>query len=271
MAVVGFEADQVRRTPQGDVSVPITVAYNHHYGARLIGKGSSMKKVRRSETTDHRAMHPGPDPGWAEIPVEHTPSLSGQPTSMVFGYSNGSTSSLYCRLVIAWTIAITTKITLTTNHISSGGEFRKTYHGLVPPFAQLVDSPVQVHCTPMQIDTVGSAQSGLGLGLGTESNHPFKANRSLTIGHISRIQFFLPHTHIIPLHRHKPHTNPHLSLAVEQRGDERHRGKIRCGSGAQTRSCSNHRPRCHLLWPAGVSVDHAHPQAAHRWRMERLI
>lgn len=92
MAVVGFEADQVRRTPQGDVSVPITVAYNHHYGARLIGKGSSMKKVRRSETTDHRAMHPGPDPGWAEIPVEHTPSLSGQPTSMVFGYSNGSTS-----------------------------------------------------------------------------------------------------------------------------------------------------------------------------------
>ena len=89
MAIVGFEADQVRRTPQGDVSVPITVAYNHHYGARLIGKGSSMKKVRRSESTDHRAMHPGPTPGWVEVPVEHTPSLSGQPTSMVFGYSNG--------------------------------------------------------------------------------------------------------------------------------------------------------------------------------------
>ena len=30
MAVVGFEVDQVRRTPEGDVSVPINVAYNHH-------------------------------------------------------------------------------------------------------------------------------------------------------------------------------------------------------------------------------------------------
>lgn len=28
MAVLGFEVDQVRRTPQGDVSVPINVAYS---------------------------------------------------------------------------------------------------------------------------------------------------------------------------------------------------------------------------------------------------
>ena len=114
MAVVGFEADQVRRTPQGDVSVPITVAYNHHYGARLIGKGSRMEKVRRSETADHRAMHPGPDPGRSEVPVEHTPSLSGQPTSMVFGYSNGSTYSGYHRLVITWRMPVATKTTQTT-------------------------------------------------------------------------------------------------------------------------------------------------------------
>ena len=32
MAVVGLEWDQVRRTSNGDVSVPMNVAYNHHYG-----------------------------------------------------------------------------------------------------------------------------------------------------------------------------------------------------------------------------------------------
>ena len=30
MAIVGFEVDQVRRTPEGDVPVPINMAYNHH-------------------------------------------------------------------------------------------------------------------------------------------------------------------------------------------------------------------------------------------------
>jgi hypothetical protein len=130
MAIVGFEADQVRKTPQGDVGVPINMAYNHHYGATLTGKGSSMQRIRVTETADHRAMHPGPEPGFATVPVEHTPSLSGQPTSMVFGYSNG-------------------------------GEYRKTYHGLVPPFAQLVDSPTTVHITPMQIDTWNRAEMNL--------------------------------------------------------------------------------------------------------------
>ncbi|CAJ1420409.1 unnamed protein product [Effrenium voratum] len=40
MAVVGFEVDQVRRTDQGDVAVPITVAYNHHFETTMIGKRS---------------------------------------------------------------------------------------------------------------------------------------------------------------------------------------------------------------------------------------
>lgn len=61
-------------------------------------------------------MHPGPEPGWANVPVEHTPSASGLPTSMVFGYSNG-------------------------------GEFRKTYHGLAPPFAQVSCLRLPQHTT----------------------------------------------------------------------------------------------------------------------------
>ena len=136
MAVVGFEADQVRRKGdkdfdgsilKEDVSVPINVAYNHHYGATLVGKGSKMTKMTTAEAMsqlegDKRAMHPGPEPGFVTVPVEYTPSASGIPTSLPFGYSNG-------------------------------GEFRKTYHGLAPPFAQLVESPHEIHISPMQIDT----------------------------------------------------------------------------------------------------------------------
>ena len=107
MAVVGFEADQVRKGagPNGeDVSVPINVAYNHHYGARLLGGGSSMQRVPR-DPSNPRTMGLQPEPGWAWIPVEHTPSKNGLPTSMVFGYANG-------------------------------GEFRKSFHGVAPPYAQ---------------------------------------------------------------------------------------------------------------------------------------
>ena len=35
IAVVGLEADQVRRLPKEDVSVPINFAYTHHYGGNL--------------------------------------------------------------------------------------------------------------------------------------------------------------------------------------------------------------------------------------------
>ena len=32
VVIVGWEIDQVRKTAAGDVSVPITASYNHHYG-----------------------------------------------------------------------------------------------------------------------------------------------------------------------------------------------------------------------------------------------
>merc|ERR1719326_2317611 len=62
------------------------------------------------------------EPDFVYIPVEHTPSVNGLPTSMQYGSANG-------------------------------GEFQKSYHGLAPPFAQIVESPTQVHVYPMQIDT----------------------------------------------------------------------------------------------------------------------
>jgi|EP00945_MAST-04E_sp_MAST-4E-sp1_P006781 hypothetical protein len=121
VAVVGVEADQVRRLPNEDISVPINIAYNHHYGGQLLGKGSRMERVKR-DSRRPETMHPGEEPGWVKLPVEHTPSKSGLPTSLAWGYSNG-------------------------------GEFRKTYKGLLPPFAQVVDSPTHLSFTPMQIDT----------------------------------------------------------------------------------------------------------------------
>eukprot|EP01051_Picozoa_sp_SAG22_P007668 SAG22_NODE_548_length_9247_cov_14.468080_1_plen_205_part_10 len=56
------------------------------------------------------------------VPVEHTPSASGNPTHALFDDGNG-------------------------------GEYRKTYHGYAPPFAQLVDSPTTISGSAMQIDT----------------------------------------------------------------------------------------------------------------------
>jgi len=123
MAVVGVEADQVRQTKDGDVSVPINVAYNHHYGFNLLSDGASMAHVPTPPIgPDKITMHPGPDPGYSYVPVEHTPNKNGLATSIVLGYSNG-------------------------------GEYRKTYKGLAPPFAQIIGSPTRVSVVPMQIDT----------------------------------------------------------------------------------------------------------------------
>jgi hypothetical protein len=56
------------------------------------------------------------------VPIEHTPSLSGAPTSAMFDDANG-------------------------------GEYRKSFHAYAPPFAQLVESPTAVSGIAMQIDT----------------------------------------------------------------------------------------------------------------------
>ena len=45
LAIVGYETDQVMRTPTGDVSVPITHAYNHHYCAYMSGSLSEMRSI----------------------------------------------------------------------------------------------------------------------------------------------------------------------------------------------------------------------------------
>ena len=60
MAIVGYEIDQVRRAPKGDVSVPISANYNHHYTSFIVGAEASVREV-----------HPtGPDDPLAKKVVE---------------------------------------------------------------------------------------------------------------------------------------------------------------------------------------------------------
>eukprot|EP01079_Euglenida_sp_SAG-EU17-18_P002443 gene2443-3214_t len=109
-----------------DTSVPINMAYNHHHNTLITGSGSKMEVVSRhdprvtqAQSRKHARMS---DPDMVWLPVEHTPSLHGVPTSAMFDDGNG-------------------------------GEFRKTLHMYGPPFAQLVESPDRINGIAMQIDT----------------------------------------------------------------------------------------------------------------------
>lgn len=123
MAVVGFEVDQVRKTPTGDISVPINVAYNHHFESTLLGEHARMMKVPHSDLRAQAMPHghgsPDPDGVWI---VEDLNPDSPLPNSQDFGAANG-------------------------------GEFRKSFHGFAPGFAKTVLSPRAFSITPMQIDT----------------------------------------------------------------------------------------------------------------------
>lgn len=127
MAIVGWEIDQVRRTPHGDVSVPISATYNHHYVAQMIGSKARFKKVTLS----------GPDdPLVAELAKQsHGRVAIDQPHYLVEQIDD-STMPVHQQFSSA-----------------NGGEYRKTYHGFAPGHVLVVDSPAAMQITPMQIDT----------------------------------------------------------------------------------------------------------------------
>ena len=122
MAVVGYETDSVRRTPSGDVSVPINMAYNHHHDAYFTGKHSKMEKVPYDPLDLTIPPMARADPHVRHIPVETSPSPNNLPTSLHLADGNG-------------------------------GEYRKSYHGFPAPVAYVVDSPQSVSVNPMFIDT----------------------------------------------------------------------------------------------------------------------
>merc|ERR1711962_502881 len=129
MAIVGFEADQVMQTSDGDVSVPITWAYNHHFEAYLKGSLSEMRQTTSAES--HKEGH-GLALHWHLFKKQgvHDPTPESQiPVGQWFSEGNG-------------------------------GEFRKSYHGYPHGMAQLIESPVSFQIQPMQIDTKNRHYNG---------------------------------------------------------------------------------------------------------------
>mmetsp|Transcript_3494 Transcript_3494/g.10810 ORF Transcript_3494/g.10810 Transcript_3494/m.10810 type:complete len:746 (+) Transcript_3494:757-2994(+) len=127
MAVVGFEVDQVRKTPEGDVSVPINVAYNHHFESNMIGKKSKLEKIVFDGPNDPRREALAAEMGHgvpyhSHYVVRDLAPGNPLPTSQGFGAGNG-------------------------------GEYRMSYHGYAPGYVQVIESPTQFQMTPMQIDT----------------------------------------------------------------------------------------------------------------------
>ena len=58
-AIVGWEMDQVRVTPRGDVSVPISASYNHHFTSVIAGAGATFEKIKFDGPRDPRAAEYG--------------------------------------------------------------------------------------------------------------------------------------------------------------------------------------------------------------------
>eukprot|EP00117_Sycon_ciliatum_P029408 scpid52803/ scgid23424/ len=126
MAIVGYEADQVRKTDGGEESMPIFWQYNHHYIAHMTGAKSTVKEVDeetfRASGANGAYNH---ERFWMAVDVENDEVAAAPaniPTAQMFSEGNG-------------------------------GEYRKSYHGYPRGYAQLIYSPDTFHISPMQIDT----------------------------------------------------------------------------------------------------------------------
>jgi len=108
------------KTPNGDVSVPINHAYNHHFEAFLVGQNAKLMKFAKTEDTP-KGMNHGAQAFWRAvdtrgvIDVELDPE---QPSHHFFSEGNG-------------------------------GEYRKSYHGYPKGFAQVIEMPKEFHIQPM--------------------------------------------------------------------------------------------------------------------------
>jgi len=143
IAIVGYEADQVFKTPNGDVSVPIYWSYNHHYCAWILGANANLVYVPNS---GHHNDH-GLEGFWQVIGPETDTFI---PNNQFISEGNG-------------------------------GEYRKSFHGYPEGYAQLLMSPTKFQIQPMQIDTHNRDYHGPGFKAGLlpkESLAPPGANYS---------------------------------------------------------------------------------------------
>lgn len=130
MAIVGYEADQVYQTAEGEVPVPITAAYNHHYEVYFMS--SQARLVRRHAQGDHSPRgHDSAGEYWDVVAPNSAPGIDGEIHSQFFSEGNG-------------------------------GEMRRSFHGYAKGYGQLIWSPSKWSIIPMQIDTLNREQKGKG-------------------------------------------------------------------------------------------------------------
>jgi len=134
MAITGYEVDQVMKTPNGDVPVPITHAYNHHYVSFLNSEHVEMKHVHApAGAKPHGCGHS--DKFWTAVPKKGAPVFKDGARSMPL-------TTLFSE--------------------GNGGEFRGSYHGYPRGYVQLIHAPTTFVVNPMQIDTKNREHPGPG-------------------------------------------------------------------------------------------------------------
>lgn len=126
MAIVGYEVNQVRVTPSGDVPVPITWAYNHHYVAWLLNSKKAQLVKTNSPSNSFRGIYHGAQEHWE-------PKMLNKDEVKLSDWQEGMYWQVFSE--------------------GNGGEFRMSYHGYPQGYAQLISGPDQFHLNPMQIDT----------------------------------------------------------------------------------------------------------------------
>lgn len=154
MAIVGYEVDQVMTInnesgEEKEISVPINAVYNHHYETTMIG-GSTTKfelisphdpkfiqyiKNKQNNQIINGHGYPSNQPQWIVVDTHNNDMMTTDE------FVNDITKS---------------KVSEYTTHDfggANGGEFRQSFHGYAPGYAQLIYSPKQFQITPMQIDT----------------------------------------------------------------------------------------------------------------------
>ena len=95
MAITGWEGDQVWKGADGeaDTSVPITWAYNHHYGSYINGKDSVLEQVELQGHDDPNGYMGHASPGdmvWTTRARDGDSNASSHfPASTVFATGNG--------------------------------------------------------------------------------------------------------------------------------------------------------------------------------------
>jgi hypothetical protein len=134
MAIIGYEANQVMVTDEGETFVPAYWSYNHHSSLFLLGKKSYLVEVDGKVGIDDEELNHGY--------LKYYMPMSDP------DYKSATVPD-YLDLL-------------------DGAEYRKAFHGYPKGYAHLIHSPHTYQVQPMQIDTHNRDYNGPGFKAGIE-------------------------------------------------------------------------------------------------------